>query len=126
MLSSVGRFLSLLIAAVVGGIIASWFLRAPAPQQPSPLAAQAYAAPEPASVEVSQMPAAARVELGGYVEPRNVVRLSAQAPGRIVYLAGEEGDRVAAGQLVVALDTSELDADYRAAWANLAAESPRR
>jgi multidrug efflux pump subunit AcrA (membrane-fusion protein) len=123
MSSSFGRFLSLLIAAVVGGIITAWLLRGPAPPAP-PLAtpAKAYDAPEPASVEVSQMPAAARVELGGYVEPRNTVRLLAQAPGRVAYLAGEEGDRVTAGQVVVALDTAELDADYRTAWANLAAE----
>jgi multidrug efflux pump subunit AcrA (membrane-fusion protein) len=127
MMSSVGRFLSLLIAAVVGGLIAAWFLRAPAPQQPPPVALQLAALPlsalpDPAGAEVTQMPAAARVELGGYVEPRNVVRLLAQAPGRVVYLAGQEGDRVAARAIVVALDTSELDADYRTAWANLAAE----
>ena len=85
MLSSIGRFVSLLIAAVVGGIIASWFFRAPAPQQPSASAPQFYASPEALGVEVTDMPAAARVELGGYVEARDVVRLTAQAPGRIVY-----------------------------------------
>ncbi len=123
MLSSVGRFVSLLIAAVVGGVIASWFLRAPAPQQPSPLASQFYASPEAAGAEVTQMPAAARVELGGYVEPRTVIRLSAQAPGRIVFIAGQEGDRVGAGQLVAALDNDALVPEYRAAWANLASDS---
>jgi multidrug efflux pump subunit AcrA (membrane-fusion protein) len=123
MLSSLVRAVPLVIAAVVGGLIAAWFLRAPAPVPQLATAAKAYDAPEPASVEVSQMPAAARVELGGYVEPRNTVRLFAQAPGRVVYLAGQEGDRVAAGEVVVALDTRALDADYRTAWANLASQT---
>ncbi len=123
MLSSVGRFLSLLIAAVVGGIIASWFLRAPAPQPPSPSAAQFYPSPEASGVEVTEMPAAARVELGGYVEARNVVRLSAQAPGRVVFTAGQEGDRIGAGQLVAALDDDALQPQYRAAWASLASDT---
>src|SRR5208283_1325371 len=123
MLSSVGRFLSLLIAAVVGGIIASWFLRAPAPQPPSPSAAQFYPSSEASGVEVTEMPAAARVELGGYVEARNVVRLSAQAPGRVVFTAGQEGDRIGAGQLVAALDDDALQPQYRAAWASLASDT---
>jgi RND family efflux transporter MFP subunit len=125
MLSSIGRLTALLVAAIVGGIIAVWFARAPAPPPPAtPSVAFASApVPEAESVEVTQMPAAARVELGGYVEPRNVVRLTAQAPGRIVYLAGQEGDRVAAQQLVAALDTDALQAQYRAAWGNLASES---
>ena len=69
------------------------------------------------------MPAAARVELGGYVEARDVVRLTAQAPGRIVYTAGQEGDRVGAGQVVASLDDDALRPEYRAAWANLTSET---
>ena len=122
MLSSIGRFLSLLVAAAVGGVVAAWMLRAPAPQQPSPSAPQFAAVPEALGVEVTEMPAAARVELGGYVEPRDVVRLSAQAPGRVVYTAGQEGDRVASGQVVAALDADGLSPEYRSAWANLASE----
>ena len=123
MLSSIGRFVSLLVAAVVGGIIASWFFRAPPPQQPSASAPQFYASPEALGVEVTDMPAAARVELGGYVEARDVVRLTAQAPGRIVYTAGQEGDRVGAGQVVASLDDDALRPEYRAAWANLTSDT---
>lgn len=123
MLSSIGRFLSLLIAAVVGGIIATWFLRPAAPPQPSAAAPQFYASPEALGVEVTEMPAAARVELGGYVEPRDVVRLTAQAPGRITYTAGQEGDRVGAGQVVAAVDDDALQPEYRAAWANLTSDT---
>ena len=124
MLSSIGRLTALLFAAIVGGIIALWLARAPAPPPtpPTTSALAEVAAPVAESVEVTQMPATARVELGGYVEARNVVRLTAQAPGRIVYLAGQEGDRVTAGQLVAALDTDALQAQYRAAWGNLASE----
>ena len=121
MLSSVVRFLSLIVAAMIGGVVASWFFRAPPPQASAPNP-QLYAAPEALGVEVTQMPAAARIELGGYVEPRNIVRLNAQAAGRIVYTAGQEGDRVAAGQVVVALDDDALQPQYRAAWAGLASD----
>ena len=86
-------------------------------------AEQLYTSPDSLGVEVTEMPAAARVELGGYVEARDVVRLTAQAPGRIVYTAGQEGDRVGAGQVVASLDDDALRPEYRAAWANLTSET---
>lgn len=70
-------------------------------------------------VPVSEMSAANRIRLGGTVEPDRTVRLSAQAPGRVNFIAGEEGDRVAEGQIVVGLDTDAIDPEYRAAWAQL-------
>jgi RND family efflux transporter MFP subunit len=123
MLSSVARFMSLIAAAAIGGLVVSWFVRPFAPPPPAPAVNPPIsAAPEAFGEEITQMPAAARIELGGYVEPRNVIRLSAQASGRVAYVGGQEGDRVAAGGLVAALDNDALQSQYRAAWANLASE----
>lgn len=125
MLSAALRFLSFLAAAVLGGVIV-WQLGGGHGQPPGGAGSDAAPAPGlmrgPATVDITQMPAAARVKLGGYVEPRNVVRLTAQAPGRIVYIAGQEGDRVGAGQVVAALDDDALRPQYRAAWAGLAGD----
>lgn len=125
MLAAALRFLSLFVAAAIGGAMV-WWLGGGHGQPPAPSAGEAALAPSflrgPATVEVTQMPAAARVKLGGYVEPRNVVRLTAQAPGRIVYVAGQEGDRIGAGQIVAALDDDALRPQYRAAWAGLAGD----
>ncbi len=120
------RVVPLFIAAILGGLFAAWFARPP--QQPA-LSPANLAALEALTAsgdvrgeEVTQMPAAARIELGGYVEPRNLTHLSAQAPGRIAYIAGQEGDAVAGGQLVAALDDDALRPEYRAAWAGLASD----
>ncbi len=125
MLSAALRFLTLVVAAAIGGAMVWWL--AGGQRQPVNSAAVDVqtAAPflrQPATVEVTQMPAAARVKLGGYVEPRNLTRLTAQAPGRIVYVSGQEGDRVNVGQVVVALDDDALRSQYRAAWAGLAGD----
>lgn len=72
--------------------------------------------------EVSAQPGSSYTKLGGYVEPRSTVRLSANGFGRVVYIAGEEGDRVKEGQVVVGLNEDKLQADYKEAWANLSAQ----
>ena len=46
----------------------------------------------------------ATVSVGGTVVPRKVVTMAAQLPGRVEYLAGEEGDRFKKGTLLVRLD----------------------
>lgn len=123
MLSAVLKAFSFILAAIVGGLVVSWL----SPHQP-PVAVQTRTEstsgflPNSLVTTVTQMPAAERVRLGGYVEPRNSVRLTAQAPGRVVYVAGAEGDRLSAGQLVVALDDDMLQAQYRGAWASLSGE----
>ncbi|MGV6847945.1 MAG: efflux RND transporter periplasmic adaptor subunit [Marinibacterium sp.] len=135
MMSAVIRVLAFVVAAVVGGIIVAYSmrdedasLRASQGGHGSGSAASAYAGSPVRQVmsanvvEVTQMPAAERVRLGGYVEPRRVVTLTAQAPGRVSYVAGEAGERVDAGQVVVALDDEALQPQYRAAWANLSSE----
>ncbi len=79
-------------------------------------------APQAPTVEVTQMSTAARFKLGGFVEPRNVVRLTAQGPGRVTFIAGQEGERIAAGATAVALDDDALRVEYRSAWAGLSSE----
>lgn len=72
--------------------------------------------------EVAQQRLLARTPLGGYVEPLQVIHLTAQTPGRVAYIAGREGVPVQAGQIVVGLDEERLISDYRAAWAHLSGE----
>ena len=59
------------------------------------------------------------VTLGGTVVPFKLVTLAAQLPGRVSYIAGEEGDTFEEGTLLVALDEDELLAQRRAAFAAL-------
>lgn len=69
---------------------------------------------------VQQARGAPTVSLGGTVIPYKEVTLSAQIPGRVIYLAGIEGDFFKDGTLLVALDDSELMAKRNAALAQLA------
>ncbi|MEN8133887.1 MAG: hypothetical protein ABFS45_27765, partial [Pseudomonadota bacterium] len=62
----------------------------------------------------------ARVSLGGTVVPYKDVTFSAQIPGRIESIAGEEGDGFEKGAELIAINTDDLMAQRRAAWANLA------
>lgn len=126
MLSKLVNFAGFLAAAAIGGGIVAWVGNHGAPR-PTPGGHGAGAPAQPVVpavpvVEVGRMPAAARLKLGGYVEPRNTVRLTAQAPGRVVFVAGQEGDRVSSGQLVVGLDADALGPEYRSAWAALAGD----
>jgi len=57
------------------------------------------------------------VSLGGSVVPYKEVTLSAQLPGRIEYLAGEEGDGFEEETLLAKIDDAELLAQRRAAVA---------
>ena len=74
------------------------------------------------SSEVVQQSLVTRTQMGGYVEPRQVVHLKAQSGGRVVFIAGREGATVGAGQVVVGLDEDHLMTEYRGAWANLSSE----
>ena len=133
---SMGRILGLVVAAVFGGLLVVLFARGPTPAEPAPaelatadraLGAATLATPaaflnQNDLVEVGEMPAAERIRLGGTVEPYRMIRLNAQAPGRVTFVAGQEGERVAAGQIVVALDDAALQAQYSAAWADLSGQ----
>ncbi len=61
----------------------------------------------------------ARVTLGGTVVPYKAVTLAAQLPGRVVHLAGQEGDAFDQGTLLAALDDKELRAQHQAAMSAL-------
>jgi multidrug efflux pump subunit AcrA (membrane-fusion protein) len=58
------------------------------------------------------------VIVSGTVIPKKEVTLSAQLPGRVELIAGEEGDGFSQGSVLVALDDRELLAQRRAAVAN--------
>lgn len=60
------------------------------------------------------------VAIGGTVVPYQEVKLAAQLPGRIAALAGKEGDRFNKGDVLVALDETELLAQKAAAEAAIA------
>ena len=62
----------------------------------------------------------ATTTLGGTVVPFKEVAFSAQMPGRVVYLAGVEGDWFKKGSILVALDNDDLLAKRRSAQAALA------
>jgi HlyD family secretion protein len=62
------------------------------------------------------------VAAGGLVEPASEARqLSATVIGRIVKFNADEGDRVAAGQVIAEIENAELKAQLAAAQAELAA-----
>nr|CAA6818485.1 MAG: Unknown protein [uncultured Thiotrichaceae bacterium] len=57
--------------------------------------------------------------VGGTIIPYRQVTLSAQTPGRVEYIAGEEGDMLRMGQVLVTLDKNQLLAKRAAAVAQL-------
>ncbi len=71
-------------------------------------------------ITVQGMPVGSTVSLGGTVVPYKEVTFSAQIPGRIKSIAGEEGDQFEEGAEVIAINDDDLLAKRRAAWANLA------
>ncbi|WP_333823436.1 efflux RND transporter periplasmic adaptor subunit [Pinisolibacter sp.] len=125
MLSNLLKMAGFLIAAVIGGVIVSLLGNhgGSGDRSDKGRGLPAYlAGPMGSIVEVGRMPAAARLKLGGYVEPRATTKLTAQGPGRVAFVAGQEGERVAAGQVVVGLDEDALKPEYRSAWAALAGD----
>ena len=60
------------------------------------------------------------VSLGGTVVPYKEATLSAQLPGRVASISGEEGDSFEQGALLLTITDDELLAQRRAAFANLA------
>ncbi len=83
-------------------------------------------AEEPAAAKVDIITVQAKqeqtaVSVGGTVVAHKSVTLAAQTPGRVEYIAGEEGDRFAAGAQLLTLDDDALLAQLRAAQAQQAA-----
>jgi multidrug efflux pump subunit AcrA (membrane-fusion protein) len=71
-------------------------------------------------ITVGVAPHGGYVILGGSVIPLKEVTLAAQMPGRIVSIAGEEGDEFAAGTELVKINDDDLLAKKAAAEAQLA------
>jgi multidrug efflux pump subunit AcrA (membrane-fusion protein) len=71
-------------------------------------------------ITVPSIPVGATVSLGGTVVPIKEVTFSAQIPGRISTIAGEEGDFFEDGTELIAISIEDLLAKRRAAWASLA------
>jgi len=71
-------------------------------------------------ITVPSVPVGAAVSLGGTVVPYKDVTFSAQIPGRIESIAGEEGDHFESGAEIIAINIDDLQAQRRSAWANLA------
>lgn len=123
-MSTLSRTVTLLAAAAVGGV-ATWYMTRPgeavrpAGADDLPAATSAQLPVPVRLIEVSAMADTSRLRLGGTVEPARQVHLTAQAPGRVSFVAGDEGTKVEAGQPVVALDDGELLARYNAALVDL-------
>jgi multidrug efflux pump subunit AcrA (membrane-fusion protein) len=71
-------------------------------------------------ITVVGVPVGATVTLGGTVIPIKDVTFSAQIPGRVESIAGEEGSLFEKGAELITINTDDLLAKRRAAWANLA------
>jgi multidrug efflux pump subunit AcrA (membrane-fusion protein) len=72
------------------------------------------------SFVVQQAQGAPTVSVGGTVIPYKEVTLAAQLPGRVTFIAGIEGDAFKEGDLLLALDDTELLANRRALIAQMA------
>ncbi|OIP86792.1 MAG: hypothetical protein AUK37_02645 [Rhodobacterales bacterium CG2_30_65_12] len=70
-----------------------------------------------APVMVSQIAGSAII--GGTVIPFKEVTLSAQVPGRVIFLAGAEGHRASEGEVLVRIDDADLQARRRASVAQV-------
>ena len=70
-------------------------------------------------ITVGIAPHGGQVILGGSVIPLKEVTLAAQIPGRIVSIAGEEGDEFNAGTMLVSINDDDLQAKRAAAEAKV-------
>ena len=71
-------------------------------------------------ITVPSIPVGSAVSLGGTVVPFKDVTFSAQIPGRVESISGEEGDHFKSGAELIAINIDDLLAQRRSAWANLA------
>ncbi len=81
--------------------------------------AQGYSVGGGRVVPVDARSTQATVTLGGTVVPYKEVTLAAQLPGRVIFLAGTEGDSFKEGTRLAELDDKELRAQQQAALASL-------
>ncbi|CAK0769609.1 exported hypothetical protein [Gammaproteobacteria bacterium] len=81
---------------------------------------QSFVPSSPNVITVESRPVGAVTTLGGTVVPFREVTLSAQLPGRVVFLKGGEGDWFEDKQILAVLDDGDLLAQRRAAIADAA------
>ena len=72
------------------------------------------------TVPVQSQALAIRIEASGTVEPIETVNLSPEKPGRLVALYVDQGDEVKAGEILVRMYATELEASLAQAKAQLA------
>lgn len=106
-----------LLAVLVAAAIASGCGRKPEAEVAAEDVAQAASAVDVIQARLGTL--AEIVEVTGTIEAIREVNIGSAASDRIVYIAGDEGDPVAAGQVVVRIDTSDLDASIAQAQAGV-------
>ncbi len=85
------------------------------------LAGSPAGAGEYKTVKVQTAEAGNTVTIGGTVVPYKEVTLSAQIPGQIKFLGGQEGDKFSSGTKLVSIDDDDLQARRRSAVAAILA-----
>ena len=75
---------------------------------------------QPKMYTVNSGSVAGMLRLGGRVEPEQIVNLTAQMPGDVSYVAGQEGDAFGQGDILVSLDTKSLLAKREQVLAQIA------
>jgi HlyD family secretion protein len=65
------------------------------------------------------------VKAPGAIEPRTIVKISADIPGRVTHLAVREGDDVKRGQLLLELDNTQYSSNVQQTQASLVAARAR-
>ena len=82
--------------------------------------AQETASQQFQTARVSTTTTGGEATIGGTVVPFKEVTLTAQIPGRITFLAGQEGHEATAGEVLVQIDDDDIQAQRRAALAQIA------
>jgi len=114
----IGKKTKFVVAFAVTAIAGStYFAMAQAGDDPP----RAPALNEPVElVTVEKMTMGASVAVGGTVAAKDTVKLTAQMPGRVEYIAGDVGSTFQSGQVLVTLDDDALQAQLRSAYASRA------
>jgi multidrug efflux pump subunit AcrA (membrane-fusion protein) len=100
-------------ALVLGATVAGFTLTSPQVEAEDQVAAQPQPTHEFITIESSSV--SGNIVLGGSVQPAKTVNLSAQMPGDVEFIAGQEGDFFKRGERLVSLDIAALMAKRRQA-----------
>lgn len=73
-----------------------------------PASAEEAVDSEPGIITVTSSSMGGSVRLGGSVVPEQIVKLTAQMPGDVSFIAGQEGDAFRQGEVLVSLDPKTL------------------